>query len=320
MTQQHTATADVPDLDALSLAFVVQMQGSWTPQALETLRLQLARQGWTPGADELDAALQRARQQFDTDVAHLFLCRGRPCQQRQKFDASAATLPLQVTPTACQGPCKQAPVATLRVGQRCEMLAQFMRQDDWQAVLDFSGRAAAAGTLLIDPGGAQTFRFDPVHDHEMATGPLQKLQFLLGHFQGDGKFADGTDCCQKEALGSWEANGRFLALRMGVTYPLADGRKDTHTAFAMIGVNPESGDLDARVYTDGGALHDYHLEIEGDAVMFRDRLEAHHEVQAARARKILSPTPQGFEERLELDRGTGQFETYYRIPMQRTRS
>lgn len=327
MTQPRTATAEAPDLDALSLAFVVQMQGAWTPQALETFRAQIARQGWTPGAQELDAALQRARQQFDSGTAHLFLCMGRPCQQRQKFDASsqalrqvAETHPLEVTPTACQGPCKQAPVATLRVGQRCEMLAQFMRQNDWQTVVDFAGRAAAAGTLLVDPGEAQTFRFDPVHDHETASGPLQKLQFLLGHFQGDGKFVDGTDCFQKEALGSWEANGRFLALRMGVTYPLADGRKDTHTAFAVIGVNPDSGELDARVYTDGGALHDYHLELEGDTVMFSDRPEAHHEVQATRARKVLSPTPDGFEERLELDRGTGQFETYYRVPMRRQRS
>ena len=327
MPQQRTATTEVPALDALALGFVVQVQGAWTPEALEAFRAELARQGHTPSARELDAVIERAGQHFNTDSSHLFLCMGRPCRQRQKFDASDAALrhigkahQLAVTPTECQGPCKHAPVATLRVGRRCEMLAQFVREADWQTVMDFAGRAASAGTLLLHPGEAQPFRFDPVHNHDTVSGPLQKLQFLLGHFQGDGIFADGTDGFQKEAVGSWEVNGRFLGLRMGVTYPLANGQKDTHTALAMIGVNPDTGDLDARVYTDGGAMHDYHLDMDGDAVTFSDRPEAHHNVQATRARKVLRPTADGFEERLELDRGSGQFELYYRIPMQRTES
>jgi hypothetical protein len=327
MKPQRSATDHVPDLDALVLAFVVQVQGTWTPEALTAFQAQLARQGYTPTAGELEAALGRARQRFDTGAAHLFLCMGRPCRQRQKFDSSAPALlraaetcQLLITPTECQGPCKQAPVATLRVGQRSEMLAQFMREADWQTVLHFAGRAAAAGTLLVPPEEAQPFRFDPVHDHHSASGPLRKLQFLLGHFQGDGKFADGTDCFQKEAVGSWEVAGRFLALRMGVTYPLVDGHKDTHTALAMLGVHPDSGEITARVYTDGGAVHDYHLELAGDAVMFADRAESHHHVPATRARKILRPTAYGFEERLELDRGSGHFEPYYIVPMHRTTS
>jgi hypothetical protein len=252
---------------------------------------------------------------------------GRPCLQRQKFDASAQALQraaqagqLTLTPTECQGPCKQAPVATLRVGQRCEMFAQFMRETDWQAVLHFAECAAAAGTLLVPPGEAQPFRFDPVHDHGSGSGPLRKLHFLLGHFQGNGTFADGTDCFQKEAVGAWEVAGRFLALRLGVTYPLVDGQKDTHTALALIGVHPDTGHITARVYTDGGAMHDYQLELEGDAVMFADRPEAHHHVPATRARKILRPTAYGFEERLELDRGSGHFEPYYIVPMHRSTS
>jgi hypothetical protein len=172
----------------------------------------------------------------------------------------------------------------------------------------------------VPPDAAQPFRFDPVHDHGSGSGPLQQLQFLLGHFQGNGVFADGTNCFQKEVVGAWEVAGRFLALRMGVTYPLVDGHKDAHTALAMIGVHPDTGDMTARVYTDGGAMHDYRLEVVGDAIMFADRPEAHHNVAATRARKILHPTAYGFEERLELDRGTGNFEPYYIVPMHRTTS
>jgi hypothetical protein len=327
MQPQSSVTDTMTTLDALVLAWVVQVQGAWTSEALATLRNRLARQGYPLTEGELEAVLGRASQRFDTGAAQLFLCTGRPCVQRQKFDTSALALQhaaelcqMPITPTECQGPCKQAPVATLRVGQRCEMLAQFMREADWQTVLHFAERAAAAGTLLVPPGEAQPFRFDPVHDHGSGSGPLQKLQFLLGHFQGNGTFADGTDCFRKEAMGTWEVAGRFLALRMGVTYPLADGHKDTHTALGMIGVHPDTGHITARVYTDGGAMHDFHLELEGDAVTFAERLEAHHGVQATRARKVLHPTEYGFEERLEVDRGTGHFEPYYTVPMHRTTS
>jgi hypothetical protein len=86
----------------------------------------------------------------------------------------------------------------------------------------------------------------------------------------------------------------------------------------MIGVHPDTGDITARVYTDGGAMHDYHLEIVEDAVLFADRPEAHHNVSAKRARKILRPTAYGFEECLELDPGSGQFEPYYTVPLHRT--
>ncbi len=326
MSEPCMATAKSPDLEALALAFVVQVQGTWTPEALETWRTQLSRQGHTPTASDLDATLARARQRFDTGAAHLFLCMGQPCRQRQKFDASADALQrleaashVPITPTECQGPCKQAPVATLRVGQRCEMFAQFMREEDWQTVTGFARRAAEAGTLLVSPGEEQPFRFDPVHDHDNGSGPLQQLQFLLGHYQGAGTYADGSEGFQKEIVGSWTVAGRFMGLRMGVTYPLSRGLKDTHTAFVMLGVNPDTGDLAARVYTDGGSVHDYHLEMDGDALTFSDRAEAHHNVSATRARKILRPTDDGFEERLELDRGSGQFELYYSIPMHRTR-
>lgn len=322
MKQQRTTTQ--PDLEALALAFVVQVQGSWTPEAVRDWQAQLVHQGRTPAAQAIEAALARARQRFDEGTAHLFLCMGRPCRQRQKFGTApeelqrfAVATHCALSTTECQGPCKQAPVATLRVGQRSAMFAQFTQETDWQTVLDFARRAAAAGTLLIDPGAAQPFQFDPVHDHARVSVPLQKLSFLIGHFQGEGEevTVTGPSTFLKELVGSWEAVGHCLTLRMGVTYPLANGQKDTHTAFVAIGVNPATDHIEARAYTDGGNVHDFHLRFEGEALVFADNAPGH--LGAARARKIVRPTAYGFEERLEVDRGEGRFEPHYVLAMHR---
>jgi hypothetical protein len=69
----------------------------------------------------------------------------------------------RISPTARQGPCKQAPLALLRVGHGCELFAQFVRRREWEEVLGFVQRAPQAKTLLVDAGTAQPFRFDPVH-------------------------------------------------------------------------------------------------------------------------------------------------------------
>jgi NADH:ubiquinone oxidoreductase subunit E len=323
MPQQRKQTQ--ADLEALALAFVVQVQGSWTDEALKGWRAELARLKLTPTEPEISAALAHAQEHFSQGPAHLFLCMGRPCHRRQKFDASDQALRqgtdesrLLLSLTECQGPCKQAPIATLRVGQRSTIFAQFAQEADWHAVRSFAQRAATAGTLLIELGTADPFEFDPVHDHDKGSVPLRKLQFLLGHFQGEGREVTQPKTFQKELVGTWEAAGRCIALRMGVTYPLADGRKDTHNAFVAIGVNPTTEGIEARAYTDGGDVHDFQLQLDGDTIMFDERPSAHH--TARRSRKILRPTATGFEERLEVDRGEGRFETHYIITMQRLAS
>ncbi|MBM3225942.1 MAG: (2Fe-2S) ferredoxin domain-containing protein [Candidatus Tectomicrobia bacterium] len=322
MTQRHQKTA--ADLAAVALGFVAQMQGSWTEEALGTLRAELARQGLTPTEDEMSAALTQAHEHFFAGPAHLLVCMGRPCHHRQKFDASEAAMRqgldvsrVQLSTTECQGPCKQAPVATLRVGSRSTMFAQFVREADWQAVRGFAQRAAGAGTLLTARGTAEAFEFDPVHEHAPVSAVLRKLQFLLGHFAGEGKEVTRPEPFQKELLGSWEAGGRCIALRMGVTYALADGRKDTHNAFVAIGLNPETDGIEARAYTDGGAIHDFHLQLEGDMLLFTERPDVHAHRTARQARKVFRPTEYGFEERLEVDLGDGHFIPHYVIAMQR---
>ena len=143
MKQQRTRTP--ANLEALALGFVVQVQGSWTEAAVRGWRAELTRQGLTPTEHELTAALTQAQQRFSQGPAHLFLCLGRPCHRRQKFDMSEPALRqgldesrLLLSTTECQGPCKQAPVATLRVGQRSTMFAQFAQDADWHAVRSFA--------------------------------------------------------------------------------------------------------------------------------------------------------------------------------------
>jgi len=101
---------------------------------------------------------------------------------------------------------------------------------------------------------------DLVHDPEENRVPLQKLRFLLGRFRGEGRYTKGTGVFYKETRGTWEAGGRFIGLRMNVTYPLADGRRDIHEAFVMVGAGSTLASFEAQAYTDGGIIMNYHLE------------------------------------------------------------
>lgn len=158
---------------------------------------------------------------------------------------------------------------------------------------------------------------DLVHDPEERRLPLQRFRFLLGHFRGEGQYVHGTNVFHKEMDGTWEAGGRFIGLRMSVTYPLGDGRKDIHEAFIMIGAQSASGLFEAQAYTDGGAVQTYHLDLQGDTISFDDQPPTLHGIKIVRARKSLTPTVDGFEERLDIDRGTGHFEPYSVVTLRR---
>ena len=160
---------------------------------------------------------------------------------------AAEAAQLSITPTEVRGPTSKHPwprCAWPALRDVCPVYAADRLAD--RAALCHA--AATAGTPLVPPGEAQPFRFDPVHDHDRASGPSQKLHFLLGHFQGQGHVCRRHALLQKEAVGTREVAGRYLALRMGVTYPLIDGHKDTHTALAMIGVHPDTGDYGPRLH------------------------------------------------------------------------
>ena len=247
--------------------------------------------------------------------------RGAALLQQRGHDVSARELSrlgnqigATIVKTGCQGPCKQAPVLALRIGDKQEVFAEVASDEDWRAVLKFAKAAVHANSLLVDTGAAEQFRLDPVHDHGKPSAHMKPLEFLLGHFRGEGRYAMADYAFQKEVIGSFEAGGRFISLRMDASYPLADGRKDVHKAFVVVGSEP-TGQISAHAYTDGGAMREYAIERHDDNLEFAD-VPPGHASEWKRARKILRPTADGFEERLEVDPGDG-FVPYYVIPMQR---
>lgn len=156
-----------------------------------------------------------------------------------------------------------------------------------------------------------------VHDPEEYQLPLQKFRFLLGNFRGQGQYATGTSVFYKEMNGSWEAGGRFIGLRMTVTYPLTDGRKDIHEALVLVGMSPTSGQFEAQAYTDSEAIYTYQLDWQDGALSFTDRPPTEYGGDVKRARKSLTPTVEGFEERVDVDWGDGNFVLYSIVKMQR---
>ena len=165
---------------------------------------------------------------------------------------------------------------------------------------------------LLDPLPSDKFAHPPKPPPPL----LRKLEFLVGRFHGDGSYAKGGRPFHKQMVGTWEAGGQFLSLRMRVVYPLKDGLLDVHEACVMLGFNTSNHHLEARAYTDGGGLIDYQPSCDGQSLSFPDRPPG-HQPKSKRARKILSPYESGFTERLEVDFGTGAFEPYSLVMMQR---
>ena len=322
MSEQSVSQPDRSSLDSLTLALVVSGMGACTDETVADLRRDVESKAITHSSLEFDASLTRAKQHFFESDAHLFLCDGEPCRQRRGFEATSNVLQYEaeriscrISPTACQGPCKQAPLALLRVGHGCELFSQFARRREWEAVLSFAQRAAQAKTLLVDAGTAQPFRFDPIHEPGKPSAALEHVRFLLGHFEGTVELPQEQRSIQKEVVGSWEAGGRFLSLRMAATYRKTNGSWDRHQAFIVLGPDEETGALVSRAYTDGGMIHEFHLVMEDGRLMFPDRMP--HNMPAVAARKVLAPTAQGYEERVEIDWGRGVYEPYYSMPLQR---
>src|SRR5262245_41816970 len=322
MARANTVTESTAQLAFHASGFLVQVDGSWTEKALAQFRHFLNLRGLSPSPEDLARALDRAKQRYVEGKNHLYLCSAHPCCDHTNFDASGAALDeasrelgLPISQTGCQGPCKQAPIVSVRIGARSEMFAQVTTQDNWRAVLDFVKAAAQAGTLLIDAGAAEDLRHDPVHDYGKPSAHLKPLRFLVGHFRGEGRYTMTDYAFQKEIIGSFEAGGRFLALRMDASYPLADGRNDVHKALVIVGSEPSSGNITAHAYTDGGLMREYAISRSEQRLEFAD-LAPGHACQLEPTRKTIQPTSEGFEEKLEVDGGQG-FVPYYTIPMRR---
>ena len=316
------STEPASDLAFHASGFVVKVNGAWTEDALKQFRHYLKLRHLEPSSDKLAAVLNEAKENYLDGCGRLSICAAAPCRAKIGFDISDRALAavgdevgLPVALTGCQGPCKQAPLLSLRIGERSEFFAQVASAQDWQTILEFARRARGANTLMIDAGSAQRFRFDPVHDHLKPSVHLMPLHFLLGHFRGQGTYAMTSYTFHKEVIGTPEANGRFIALRMGVPYPLVDGRTDVHSALVMVGPQGSPDQFIAHAYTDAGIFREYSIDGTEGALRFDDQPPGHSN-QWRRARKVLRPTAGGFEERLEVDGGEG-FVPYYTIAMRR---
>jgi hypothetical protein len=315
-------TNSTNELEFHAAGFIVKVNGAWTDQALEQFRHFLKLRNLDPSETELLAVLRQSQEAYSHGPARISICGAEPCRAKIGFDVSDAALRrasgetgMPISVTGCQGPCKQAPILSLRVENRGMFFAQVATTDDWQAIQRFAREAQAARTLMIDAGAAETFRFDPVHRHAKPPVHLKPLQFLLGHFRGEGKYAMTSYTFHKEVVGTREAGGRFIALRMGVSYPLLDGNTDVHNAFVIVGAQPSAGNFFAHAYTDAGIFREYSVEGNERELRFADQPPGHAN-QWRGARKILRPTMQGFDERLEVDGGEG-FIPYYTISMRR---
>ncbi|MGH7871229.1 MAG: hypothetical protein ACREQO_03300 [Candidatus Binatia bacterium] len=322
MIRERTSDETLREVEFYAAGLLVKVEGAWTGGALAQFRHFLDLRGLAISADQLRDVLQRSQEQYFAAENHLYLCAAQPCCSKMAFDTSDNELTavsrdagLPISKTGCQGPCKQAPLLSLRIGARHQAFAQVCGEKDWRTVLAFVKAAVHAGSLLVDTGNVEEFRYDPVHDHAKPSAHLKPLRFLLGHFRGEGRYAMSSYSFHKEVIGTFEAGGRFIALRMDASYPLADGHKDVHKALVIVGLESASGNITAHAYTDGGIVREYAIERTEQALEFADLPPGHSE-QWKRARKILSPTQDGFEERLDVDAGAG-FIPYYTIPMQR---
>lgn len=322
MSESSLNQSSVEGLDGLTLALVVGEMGICDDKAVADLRRYAQSKNMVPDEAEFGASLNRAKRTFAEGPSHLFLCDGAPCRKRRRFDGSiealrqaAEAVDCRITMTACQGPCKQAPVATLRVETHCGMFSQFAQASQWDAILGFAKVACAAGSLDVSAGNAEPFRYDPGHETEKPSPALLPLQFLIGHFKGIVELPEEQRSIRKEVTGSWEVGGRFISLRMAATYQRREGPSDCHHALVLVGVDGEEGGFLARAYTDSGMVQDFHVEMDGSHVWFADRVP--HGVNATAARKVLAPAEHGYNESLELDRDREQFDAYYTIPMQR---
>lgn len=321
----HRLPKGTASIDLHALGFVVGVEGAWTSADLSQFRDFLRTRRLTPTDEEVSGSLARAKRKYLNGEHRMFLCTADPCCRERHFDDSQTGLAssgrlagLPISATGCQGHCKQAPVLSIRIGSQSQVLGRVSSEEDWGSALSYIKSTVQADSLLVNPGNACGFVYDPAHESVKPDCHLKPLEFLLGRFRGVGRCADSGYTFQKETLGTLEAGGRFIALRMAASYPLPSGRKDTHRALVMVGTPDAASGLTGRAYTDGGDTRDYKVEEREGALVFADSVPDHSR-DWIRARKLLKQTNEGFEERLEADAGNG-FATYYSIAMKRIQS
>lgn len=316
---RSTSTKAPLNLDDLVLAYIVRTQGKGSSDSLNRLREYYEKHEGALTDSALDEALMHGLERFNQGQAHLYICNGLPCRNKNQMVFSPNTLKIGgclTTLTECQGPCKQAPVATLRVDQEFQIFSQVALSDHWKHVFKFAKAAAGSQSLEIDSTQVQPFIFDPEKDIQKPDVNLIGMDYLIGAFSGEGRYVDGRPGFLKSVKGTWEAGGRFVSLSMEANYQTNEGKTDTHRALVMVGAGTQPNEPSAWIFSDSGQVLQKDVKIEDKELFFEDRVPGGLETDA-RARKKLKPVSDGFLETLEVAKGNGDYEEYSNVHLKK---
>ena len=116
-------------------------------------------------------------------------------------------------------------------------------------------------------------------------------------------------------IGSWQAGGAAIILRMAVAYPLQEGGVDVHEAFVLIAPHQDHNRLVGRAVTDGGRYIEYlyRIDLSSGSIEFDDQSPDHGDSDG-KVCKTLTPIKEGYVEVLEVE---GIEAEYSRIVMHR---
>lgn len=298
------------ELELHAAGFVVRHDGTLDERIHARFRAYVRARGVGATAEQIEGALRAATSRYRSEDA-LLVCEAAPCAGSPGVRVGEG---VPVRRTGCQGFCKHKPMVALKLGDKRELIGRATTGGDREAIARYVRAAFASGSMLVPERGAiEPLRIDPDHGGAPAA-QLRAVHFLSNRFRGAGRYADGSYSFTKELVGTYEAGGRVLALRMAAHYPTAEHGLDVHRALVIVGLDAR-GALSGRAYTDGGDVHDYAITLARDELQFADRSPDHGAAWRA-VRKRLVPTTTGYEERLEVDRGGG-YEPYYAVAMQR---
>ena len=261
------------ELDLHALRFVVRNDGELNDVARTRFLRFVAARGLSPTTEQLADALDNATTHYrSTDSLH---ARGTsPDIDIFGFDTSDCSMP-QITTDTGGTSTKSGGI-------------------ERRALLEFARASASEHTFLItESSAAEGTRFEFNNGHAEPAGRLRALDFLLGRFHGEGRYAHGTCMFTKDVVGACEADGRFVTLRIEVRYPTGNGGADVRHALVVVGTSEQSDQLIATEFTDRGETHDYVVAETEAGLQFDDR-SPDYPTPWKRVRAFLCPMQDGY--------------------------
>lgn len=130
--------------DNLLLAFMIQFHGNYPEEKLQKRRSWIEKNGTILSDADYEDAAARAKKRYFEKPAEFFVCRSGPCREcssraereeiRRIFEKRVPNCAFSFT--ECHGPCKHAPAATFRIGERAEQFTGMTGIADWTDVIN----------------------------------------------------------------------------------------------------------------------------------------------------------------------------------------